>query len=234
MAREASSVTRVAIVGAGGHAREVLEILLSERFFGREVEPIGFIDDDATSVAGSSGLPILGGLDRLHDLPSDIALIVAVGTPTVVRDLTARSEGAGRRFLGAVAPSALIAASATLGRGVIVFPNAMVSTHVRIGDHVSLNVGVSVSHDTEMGAFCGLGPGARVAGNVDLGEGCFVGMGANVLQGVTVGAWSVVGAGATVLEDVPAGVTVAGVPARVIGPAKEFPLARHRVADVAP
>jgi acetyltransferase-like isoleucine patch superfamily enzyme len=35
-----------------------------------------------------------------------------------------------------------------------------------------------------------------------------------VLPRITVGAWSTVGAGAVVTCDVPAGVTVAGVPAR--------------------
>ena len=42
--------------------------------------------------------------------------------------------------------------------------------------------------------------------------------GATVLHGVTVGEDSVVAAGAVVAHDVPAGVVVAGVPARVLRP----------------
>jgi serine O-acetyltransferase len=55
-------------------------------------------------------------------------------------------------------------------------------------------------------------------------------MGANVMNGVTVGEGSVIGVGAAVIDDVPPRVTVVGVPARVIGPAAEFPLRRPRVA----
>lgn len=43
-----------------------------------------------------------------------------------------------------------------------------------------------------------------------------IGANAVVLEGVRVGAGSVVAAGAVVIEDVPAGVVVAGCPAKVI------------------
>ena len=84
----------------------------------------------------------------------------------------------------------------------------------------------TISHDTRVGKYCSIGPGARLAGSVTLGEGCFVGMGANVVQGVTVGSRSVIGAGAVVLHDLPAGVTAAGVPTRILGPASDTPMAR--------
>ncbi len=50
-----------------------------------------------------------------------------------------------------------------------------------------------------------------------LGSRVTVGAGAIVLGAITVGDGAMIGAGSVVLADVPAGATVAGVPARVIG-----------------
>lgn len=221
---------RIAIIGAGGHAREVLQILLACRASGQAIEPVGFVDDGQEGDRLLDGLPVLGdfgwfeGVDR-----GDVSVICAVGTPSLCRRLVARARDLGLRFATAVSPLAWVATSARLGEGVTVFPNVIVNSGAAVGDWVTLNVAATISHDTRVGAFCSVGPGAHLAGNVTLGEGCFVGMGANVIQGVTVGTGSVIGAGAAVLDDVPPGVTAVGVPARVVGPASETPMA-HRGA----
>jgi galactoside O-acetyltransferase len=53
---------------------------------------------------------------------------------------------------------------------------------------------------------------------VVIGRGCFLGANVTVLAGVTIGPGSFVAAGSVVTADVPAGVLVAGVPARVVRP----------------
>ena len=49
-----------------------------------------------------------------------------------------------------------------------------------------------------------------------LGDDVFVGAGAKIIGGIRIGSGVKVGANAVVLEDVPDGVTVAGIPARVV------------------
>ena len=52
--------------------------------------------------------------------------------------------------------------------------------------------------------------------DVRIGDNCFIGAHSIILPGVTIGDGCIVGAGAVVIEDVPEGVTVVGIPAKVL------------------
>jgi len=211
-------MSRIVIIGAGGHAREVLEILLACRANGDDIEPLGFIDENPGNHGQTlDGFPVLGdfrwfqGVDR-----SEIEVICAVGTPQVCRKLVRRAQALGLRFTSAISPLASISPHARIGQGVMIFPHVIVNTGASIGDYTILNLAVTVSHDTVVGDFCNINPGVHLAGNVRVGEGCYIGMGTNIIQNISVGPWSIIGAGAVVIRDIPAHVTAVGVPARVI------------------
>lgn len=206
----------VVIVGAGGHGRETAEILAASAAAGGGFRPVGFIDQ-AVELHGTliNGLPVLGDSAWLGE-HLDLAVVVALGNPSVLHRVVGEMKGMNREFAQAVSPLAMVSPTAELGPGVILFPGAIVNTNARIGACTTLNVGASVSHDSIVGECCLLNPGARLAGNVRVGDGCFIGMGANVIQGRTIGHWATVGAGAAVVRDLPDHVTAVGVPARVI------------------
>lgn len=209
---------RVVIIGAGGHGREVADILRHQARSDGEIEALGFADDNR-DLHGQNldGLPVLGdwswfeGADR-----KDIAVVCAVGSPQVCRRLVERARGIGLSFASVISPLAQISSYARLGEGVTIFPNVIINTGVFVDSHSILNVGVVVSHDATVGPYSNINPGAQLAGNVTIGEGCYIGMGSNVIQGRSIGAWSVVGAGAVVIHDLPDNVTAVGVPAKTI------------------
>jgi sugar O-acyltransferase (sialic acid O-acetyltransferase NeuD family) len=201
------------VVGAGGHAKVVAEILQAR---GDAIH--GFLDDNP-DVWGATrvGLPVLGSLDSLAER-DPAGIIIGVGSNQSRNELAERLE---RSFPGllvnAVHPSAVVSPSAALGRGVVVAAGAVINADTVIGDHVIINTGATVDHDCVVESFAHVAPGANVAGGVRIGEGSLIGVGACVIPNTVIGEWSVVGAGAAVVDDVPSRCTVAGVPARIIG-----------------
>ncbi|HEV2862301.1 MAG TPA: acetyltransferase [Pyrinomonadaceae bacterium] len=209
---------RVVIVGAGGHAREVAEILSQRERERAGPRLLGFVADDPENYpAEIGGVPFLGDWAWFDGAdPEGLAVVCAVGLPQLRKYLVGRAAARGFRFASAVSPLAYVSPEAHLGEGVMVFPQAFVSAGSHLGDHAVVNVGASVSHDTGVGRYATLGPGVRVAGRVSVGEGSYLGIGASVIDRVSIGAWATVGGGACVTRDLPDNVTAVGVPARVI------------------
>ena len=66
-------------------------------------------------------------------------------------------------------------------------------------------------------------PLAAQAAPITIADDVFIGMNALILKGVAIGAGAVIGAGSVVRRDVPAGATVAGNPAQILGESPSSP-----------
>jgi sugar O-acyltransferase (sialic acid O-acetyltransferase NeuD family) len=204
----------VVILGAGGHGRVVLDIIQQAK----KHKPIGFLDNNkALHGRRVDGLPILGGLERLPELKERgiAGGLVAIGDNGVRRAMAGQIEEAGFQLVSAIHPSAQLAGSVTIGKGVVIAAGALVCAHCQIGDYAILNTGCIVDHESMIGTATHVCPGVRLAGHVTVESGAFLGIGATVVQNIRVGFEAVVGAGSVVIHDVDPMTTVVGVPARV-------------------
>jgi sugar O-acyltransferase (sialic acid O-acetyltransferase NeuD family) len=205
----------VIILGAGGHARVVADALMAS---GRRIR--GFLDG-AKRGTQLLGLPVLGGDELLESIsPSEVELANGIGSAGVMdtrQRVYAAAVARGFRFTRVIHPSAIVAASATLGEGVQVLARAVVQPLARIGENSIVNTGAIVEHDVVIGSHVHVSPGCVLAGGVRIGDKVHVGVAAAVIQQVTVGAGSFVAAGAVVVANVTEGTRVMGVPARAQG-----------------
>jgi sugar O-acyltransferase (sialic acid O-acetyltransferase NeuD family) len=207
---------KVLLVGAGGHGRVVLDILVQAG--GHEI--LGFLDSNP-AIRGRrvDGKPVLGELDDLPRLRDELGVqgaIVAIGDNGVRREFADRIDQVGLVLINAVHPSANLARNVTLGTNVVIAAGALVCAHCHVGDSVILNTGCIVDHESMIGPATHVCPGARLAGRVIVEAGAFIGIGATVIQSLKIGYQAVIGAGAVVIHDVPPMATVVGVPAREI------------------
>jgi sugar O-acyltransferase (sialic acid O-acetyltransferase NeuD family) len=214
-------VSRLIIVGAGGHGAELYAYAQDLVRLGLLQECLGFLDDAIDCATGLA--PILGNLAAFERCPDEffdgLRYVVAVGANPTRRRLVDEVQGRyGARLTAATLlhPSSYVGAQVDIGSGSCLAPGAIVTCRTRIGGHCILNVKASVSHDCVVGDFVNLNPAATVCGNVTIGDGAYIGAGAIIKDKVSIGAGSIVGAGSTVIADVPANVTVVGVPARII------------------
>lgn len=200
----------VLIIGAGGHAKVVTDILQL-----RGVAITGYLDDHEPDWGTDfCGYPVLGATDRYQDFSAD-GWIIATGS-NAARQRIAAQLGAvtDQHWINAIHPSAVVADSVQLGNGVVIAANVVVNPATVIGNHVILNTASTVDHDCMIDAFAHIPPGCHLAGTVRVGEGAFIGIGSSVIPNMVIGSWSVVGAGSVVVRSIPERVTAKGVPAR--------------------
>lgn len=201
---------QVVVVGAGGHARVCVELLLQ----------LGY---DIVACVGSApadailGVPVIVGdhhLAILRDQGIRLAF-VALGDNRLRKRLAETCESLGYAFVNAVSPHAVVSENATLGNGVAIMPRAVVNVGAIIGDFVVINTGATVDHDCQLGKAVHVAPQCGLAGSITIGEGSLIGIGSSLLPGIRVGSYAVVGAGSVVTRDVPEGKVTFGTPAKV-------------------
>jgi sugar O-acyltransferase, sialic acid O-acetyltransferase NeuD family len=207
---------RVLILGAGGHAQVVADILLQAYRAGSSTYPLGFLDDNPALIGTTiMGLRVLGTIAQIDSIEHE-GIIVAIGDNRTRARLFELIQAKGKQIVNAIHPTAVLASNVCLGCGVMICAGVVINTGSVIGDNVILNTGCIVDHHNRIGNHAHIAPGVRLGGNVTVGEGTLVGIGAVVLPQRTIGEWSIIGAGSVVTRDIPPYVTAVGVPARVI------------------
>lgn len=189
------------ILGAGGHAKVLVDILRQKvNFCGAVVSP------ERTDEPIFSEMHWLTSDDDVLNYPSeDVVLVNGIGMlpgKHLRKELFLFFKAHGYSFKKVLSPHAVVSAYAELGEGVQVLPGAIIQAGARIGANTIINSGAIVEHDCVIGEHCHIAPGVTLSGQVVAGNDVHIGTGANVIQSITIGEGSVVGAGAIVLKNV--------------------------------
>lgn len=205
---------RVVILGAGGHAQVVADILLCMNKAGKPVLPITYLDDNP-ALTGQSylGIPVLGMIADLPTIPHD-AVIIGIGNNRIRQQLHKLLLAQGEQFIIAQHPTAVIARDVQIQQGSMICANVVINTGSVIGAHTILNTSCTIDHHNQIGDFTHIAPGVHAGGDVTVGDGTLIGIGATIMPQRTVGNWSQIGAGAVVVQNINNGETAVGIPAK--------------------
>jgi sugar O-acyltransferase (sialic acid O-acetyltransferase NeuD family) len=204
----------VIILGAGGHAKVVLNVLQLSGF-----DVLGLTDQNA-SLHGTEilGCLVLGG-DAVVDKhnPNDIKLIIGVGSTKPLgsrKTLYQKFSSAGYSFAPVTHPSAAIAPDVILAPGTQIMAGAVIQPSCQIGQNTIINTRTSIDHDCQIGDHVHIAPGTVLSGDVVVEDDAHIGPGATIIEGIKIGAGAVVAAGACLVGDVPSNSRVSGIPAK--------------------
>lgn len=222
---------KLILLGGGDFCRELLwtaNVIPADE---RDWEPAGILDDNVEVARGHMqhrgvALPVLGSIAD-HQPMQDEVFIPAIGDTLHKLQAAELMQSRGAPFVNLIHPSALVAPDVHLATGIFIFMNSVISAGAQLQDFVTLNAFVLVGHDAVIGRGCTLSPASMVMGNVKLGRGVLMAPHTSVSPHTEVGDFATVGAGSTVFSSVATGVTVLGVPARVISPPRVRSAARQ-------
>ena len=123
-----------------------------------------------------------------------------------------------------IEPGAIIRDKVTIKKNAVIMMGAVINIGAEIGEGTRVDMNAVVGARGKLGNRVHLGAGAVVAGVLEppskdpcyIEDDAMIGANAVILEGVKIGKGSVVAAGSVVVEDVPAGVVVAGTPAKIV------------------
>jgi len=205
---------RFILVGCGDFGRELINWAEDISLEGGGQPFSGFLDKNPDALLEYSyDLPWLGTDEDFVPAQTD-RFVISITDPRVRRLVSNKLEIKGARFVNLIHPSAVVARTATLGKGVIICPHVLVSSDAIIGDFVSINALSSIGHDVRLGNFTVLGAHVDLTGFVKVENSVFFGTGAKVLPKLTIGENSRIGAGAIIVRSVPSNSTMYSMPAK--------------------
>lgn len=205
----------VILLGAGGHAKVVLDLLRAN-----ERTVIGVCDPNLARQNTDTwrGVSVLGDDSAIYQYaPDSVELANGMGSlpgSQSRRRLHLTFSRQGYRFATLVHPSAVLGVGVTLDQGVQVMAGCVIQADTCIDEGTIINTAAQIDHDGQIGSHVHIAPGAVLSGEVTVEENAHIGPNATLIQGKRIGKGAIVGAGTTVLRDIFAYHQLTGQPPR--------------------
>ncbi|MFZ2889157.1 DapH/DapD/GlmU-related protein [Sulfuricurvum sp.] len=190
---------RLAIIGGGGFAKEIIEVALLNGF-----EIIGIFAEHNNLIA----YPHLGYLDELLSKRDTFDYVhIAFGgiNQTGVANRAKIIHFLDKNCIPSatlISPYARISTNVTIAEGTYIAHNALISCDARIDAHVIINTASLIGHDAHIGKNTTVSPQAFIGGESIIGKNTLISAGVMIKQGITIGENCIIGMGSIIQRSI--------------------------------
>lgn len=203
----------IIIIGNGGHASVLIEILLLQK---RDILSYTAPREEANLY----GVKYLGTDKIIGEYsPEKVELVLGLGTvsvSTVRRNIFEEMKKLGYTFVTCIHPKSIISPTAVVAEGAQIMAGAIIQSHAQIGENTIINTGAIIEHDCLIGAHVHIAPGTTLSGGVIIGNESHIGTGSSIIQGIEIGKNTLIGAGSVVISNIGTSKKAFGVPAKEV------------------
>jgi sugar O-acyltransferase (sialic acid O-acetyltransferase NeuD family) len=186
-----------ALVGYGGHAREVLAQI------GEDLPC--FVDDEFVC---SNTLP-LSTFD-----PSKYKVLVAIGNSSLRKQVVNKLPLSTQYFTFIHPTALLLDSNIVIGQGSFIGAYSVLTTNIKLGNHSLLNRSNHIGHDCQIGDFLSLMPNSIISGNVTVGDEVYIGTNSSIREKIIIGNKITIGLNSGVITNISHSGVYGGVPVK--------------------
>lgn len=203
----------LAICGAGGLGREVLELASIINLKQQRWDNIIFIDDVKQGQM-VNGVKVYTYREAKNNFGQDLELTVGVGEPIKRERIFTEIMEDQIPIATLIHPDVRIPNTAFVGRGVTIQMGNFISCNVSIGDYVYIQPHANIGHDCILKKGCIISAFCNIAGGVSIGEFSYLGSSSVIKEKVSIGNYSIISMASAVYRDIGNEIIAVGNPAR--------------------
>lgn len=191
-----------ALIGNGGHAREVMSQM--------NIELFRFVSDEYWKKGDDKLLP----LSKFN--PDKYVVMIAVANSKDREDIVNQLP-INTQYFTFIHPTAqLMSNDITIDEGSFIGANSIITCNVKIGKHSILNRANHIGHDCRVGDYFSAMPGSIVSGNVNIGDKVYLGTNSSIREKINICDNVIIGLNTGVVKDIKESGTYAGQPIKKI------------------
>lgn len=192
---------KIAIIGGGGFAKEVIEVALLNGY-----EIYGVFSKE-NSLEEYKYFGYLNELNELKDKFDGVHIAIGAVNKEGIKNRRVIIEFLkenGIKQISLISPLAILSKDVKIGDGVYIGHKALLSIGVSIGDNVLLNQACVIGHDCKIEDNTSIAPLVFLGGNVIVENDVMVGVRSTIRQGVKIGQNSIIGMCSTIIKNIKA------------------------------